>query len=93
LKDDRFLLVRTEVRINYLDKSETFKIIQSTSTILCSVKGETKSAAYLMSRSINARANRHLALGATLHDRIPARRARCGHLLDQSYCEASRDPL
>jgi hypothetical protein len=37
---------------------------------------EAKLTAYFALR-LTARANRHLALGATLHDRIPDRRARC----------------
>jgi hypothetical protein len=38
LKDDRFQLVRAEVRINHLNKSATYKIIESTSVIPCSIK-------------------------------------------------------
>jgi hypothetical protein len=55
LKGDRVLLMRTELRINHLSKSAMYKIVQSTSVIL-QHQEEAKSAAYLASRSSNARA-------------------------------------
>jgi hypothetical protein len=39
-KDDRFLLVRTEVRSNHLTKSAMYKIVQSTSAILVASRGD-----------------------------------------------------
>jgi hypothetical protein len=54
LKDERVLLVRTEVRNNHLNKSAMYKIARRTSIIL-QHQEETISAAYLASRSNNTR--------------------------------------